>query len=201
MRRSTGASERTSRATFLVLSRAFGPTFKNSRRLRRFRRGFALAGGRPSSISRLPGLIFEAENPRFSCCFAACARSVRTSSEVYKTLHWLTKIEVRAFHQRIKNDEKSRRTLFETAHAFAEGSGRAPGAVWSVLGCQLGAHGGQHGGPNGQLGSPSASIWPPETVPRAFRRDPGATRNDPERPKAAETDFSSIFSRFGRFFR
>ena len=75
------------------------------------------------------------------------------------------------------------------------------GAVWNVPGCQLGAHGGQHGGPNSQLGFPNISIWRPETVPRAFRRDPGATRNDPERPKAAETDFSSIFSRFGRFFR
>ena len=96
------ASNRSPRVSFLALSCSFGPTFKISMILRRFLRGFALAGGRPSSISRLPGLILEAENPRFSCCFAACARSVRTSSEVYKTLHWLTKIEVRAFHDRTK---------------------------------------------------------------------------------------------------
>ena len=53
------------------------------------------------------------------------ARSVLTSCEVYETLHWLTKIEVRAFHDRNKNDEKSIRTPFELAHAFEDGF-RAP---------------------------------------------------------------------------
>ena len=62
-RRLNRASNRSPRVSFLALSRLVGPIFKISMILRRFLRGFALAGGRPSSISRLPGSILEAEKP------------------------------------------------------------------------------------------------------------------------------------------
>ena len=113
------------RRSFRALTGSFGLTFKISAALHVFLRIFALAQGRPSSVSRLPGSILESEKRRFSWFFATRARSVLTSCEVYETLHWLTKIEVRAFHDRNKNDEKSIRTPLELAHAFEDGF-RAP---------------------------------------------------------------------------
>ena len=108
--------------------------------------------GPPELDFEAPGLDFEVEKRRFPWFFVTRARSVLASCEVYETLHWLTKIEVRAFHDRNKNDEKSIRTPFELTHAFEAGSGTAPNAVWTVPGCQLGARDGQHGSQDGQLG-------------------------------------------------
>ena len=93
------------------------------------------------------------------------------------------------------------RTPFELMHAFETGSGTAPGAIWVVPGRQLGVQDGQHGVLNGQLGGQDGPTWLSEAVPSAFPRDTGATWNDPERPKAAETDFSSISGRFWSIFR
>ena len=86
-------------------------------------------------------------------------------------------------------------------HAFEEGSGTEPNAVWTVPGCQLGVQDGQHGGQDGQLGGQDGPTCRPEAVPSAFSRDPGATQNDPERPETAETIFSYIFHRFWSIFR
>ena len=139
------------------------------------------------------------------------ARSVLTSCEVYETLHWLTKIEVRAFHDRNKNDEKSIRTPFELAHAFEDGFRArltSPGLpTWR---------------PRRPTWRPRRPTWRPRrpNLPSGGRPKRVSARpwRDPERPGAPGdgrnqffvhfpsfwVDFSSIFltprSKFGRFW-
>ena len=119
---------------FRALTRSFGLTFKISEALCVFLPDFALAQGRPSSVSRLPGSILESEKRRFSWFFVAWARSVLISCEVYETLHWLTKIEVRASHNRTK---KRRKIDTDAVRAYA----RVRKGLWDASGRRLGCPG------------------------------------------------------------
>ena len=76
------------------------------------------APGRP------PGPILGPKMVPRRHLFAACWRSVLSSSEVHKTLHWLTKIEVRAFHARAK---KMMRFPNECCSSLWAHSTKAPG--------------------------------------------------------------------------
>ena len=77
--------------------------------------------------------------------------------------------------------------------AFEEASGTLPNAVWIAPGRQHGVQDGQHGSQDGQLGPQDDPNWRPETVFSLLHQEQEATRNDPERPEAAEIDFSAIF--------
>ena len=93
---------------------------------------FAPAKGRPSEISRRLGCSWDRfrgrEKRGFSCCFVAHTRSVLTSCEMYEKLHWLTKIEVQACHDRIKNrrniDTNAVRAYARVRRGLLDGSER-----------------------------------------------------------------------------
>ena len=165
--------------------------------LQRFLRGFVLAGSRPSLISRLPGLIFEAENPRFSCCFVACARSVRTSSEVYKTLHWLTKIEVRAFHRRIKKRRKIETNAVRDSARVRRGLWAGPGRRLERLRLPTWR-------PRWPTWRPKRPAWLPERLQLASgdrpKSVPARSRSDPERPGAPKSGQNLFFVDFFVFW-
>ena len=129
--------------------------------------------------------------------FAACWRSVRTSSEVNNTLHWLTKIEVRLSFDRTKKrrnfDAEAVRTRFCLPNALRP----RPGVVRMACG-------GSPDAPQGDLGPTRRLTWQPrwpnlayrsrpECVPARPRSDAERPRSPRKRPRAPESEISSIF--------
>ena len=66
--------------------------------------------------------------------FGACWRSVRTSSEVNKTLHWLTKIEVRPSFDRTKKRRNFDVVAVRTRFGVPNALGLRPSVVWMASG-------------------------------------------------------------------
>ena len=129
--------------------------------------------------------------------FGACWRSVRASSEVNKTLHWLTKIEVRPSFDHTKKrrnfDAEAVRTRFCLPNALRP----RPGVVRMT-------RRGSPDAPQSDLGPTRRPTWQPRWPNLASRSRPGGvparSRSDAERPRfprkrlrAPENDISSIF--------
>ena len=184
------------RRSFRALSGSFGLTFENSVILRRFLRVFAPAEGRPSSVSRLPGSILESEKRRFSWFFVAWARSVLISCEVYETLHWLTKIEVRASHNRTK---KRRKIDTDAVRAYA----RVRKGLWDASGRRLGRPGLPTWRPRRPTWQPRRPTWRPRRPKLAFGGRffvvRPRTRSDAERPRAPRGCRNRFFGDFLTF--
>ena len=141
--------------------------------------------------------------PGFSSFFDA--RSVVTSCEMYKTVAGATFFAHRSI---CATRQKRRKIVFrsfepsvELAHAFEKGSGTAPNAVWTALGCQLAVQNGQNGGQDGQLGGQDG----PTCAPKPFRARPGATsqrrRSLKTRQDGSDVDFRGFSGRFFVDFR
>ena len=122
---------------------------------------------------------------------------MRTPSEINKTLHWLTKIDVRLFYPRTtkrrKIDanafgtyERAQRGLWDSPEHHLDGPGPPTwSTIWTVPGRQLGAQDSQHGTQAGQLASQNDPTWRPEAVRSASQRVPRATRSSQKRPERA----------------
>ena len=163
-------------------------------RKRRFWRS-ARSPGRP------PGAILGPKMVPRRHFFGACWRLVRTSSEVNKTLHWLTKIEVRPSFDRTKKrrnfDAEAVRTRFCLPNALRP----RPGVVRMARGGSPDAPQGDLGPTWSRLGRPKNALGPSETRPGALLdASPGvrgASSSAPERPT---TEFSRFFVVLGPIF-
>ena len=128
--------------------------------------------------------------------FAACWRSVLSSSEVNKTLHWLTKIEVRPSFDRSKKRRNFDPEAVRTRFCLPNALGPHAGVVWM-------ARGGSPDGPRGDLGPtwarpgrPRALLGRPRRVPdRSWTPSP-ASAERPRAPRSAQRSNFRVFSSF-----
>ena len=132
--------------------------------------------------------------------FAACWRSVRSASEVNKTLHWLTKIEVRPSFDRTKKrrnfDAEAVRTGFGVPNARGSGSvvvrmarGGSPDAPCNVLKPSW-----------GRPGRPESALGPSRAHPGPLRSALMASAARPRAPQGGRRwnfrAFSALWDRF-----
>ena len=133
--------------------------------------------------------------------FAACWRAVRSSSEINKTLYWLTKIEVRPCFERTKNQRNFDVGAVRSCCCLPNALGARPGVVWMARGGSPDAPRGDLGPTWGRPGRPKSALGPSRTRPGALLgASPDVRGGPPSAPGRPTEDFSCFFVVSGPIF-
>ena len=204
MLRASGALTRFTRRTFSLRQARSNPLLKKSHDFARsfaFFRASLAVQPRFWTIRPSPGEVFGSQNDDLSRFFGARARSLLTSSEVYKTLAGAILLALRSFRAMSQNRQNFVPRAFSTARAVTNTLGQRSGAF-------------PHRPERGSMGSwtlPGRSWtapWPPKSAPEATFSRPGTVPRVPWRvskpPLRAPNHPRPLFRRFvldfGRFF-
>ena len=159
---------------------------------------FFARSGRFALDPRPPDSMLEAETRGFSMFFDACTQPLCTLSEINKTLRWRTKIEVQAFRARIEKRRKINAIAVRAHECVQRGLRDGPRRCLERPGLPIWC-------PRRPTWRPRRPTWRPKRPNLASRaraeRVSACLQSDPERPKVAETDFSSFSIDFSQFFR
>ena len=192
-------------ALFLALLASLAPTKK----IRRDSGGTSSALDRPQKpffrSTKAPGwppeTILGSKMVSRRHFFAACWRSVRSSSQVNKTLRWLAKIEVRPSHARTKKRRKFDVVAVRTRFGVPNALGLRPSVVWMASGGSPDAPRDALGATWDRPGRPESILGASQTRPGPFLdASPSVCRASPSASERSKVEFSCFLVVLGPIF-